>query len=78
MKDLKLYVIDGCPFCQRVLNHMEQQGIEGVDVLSVTKDADAKAELIEKGGKYQAPCLFIDGEPMYESADIIQWFEENK
>lgn len=57
---------------------MAENNIEDVEVLSVTKDASAKEELIEKGGKYQAPCLFIDGEPMYESGDIVQWFKENK
>lgn len=25
----------------------------------------------------QVPCLFIDGEPLYESMDIIKWLEEN-
>ena len=23
------------------------------------------------------PCLFIDGEPLYESMDIIKWLEEH-
>ena len=30
-----------------------------------------------KGGKRQVPCLFIDGKPLYESSDIIAWFEQN-
>lgn len=30
-----------------------------------------------KGGKHQVPCLFIDGKPLYESSDIIAWFEQN-
>lgn len=30
-----------------------------------------------KDGKRQVPCLFIDGKPLYESSDIIAWFEQN-
>lgn len=31
----------------------------------------------DMGGKRQVPCLFIDGKPLYESSDIIAWFEQN-
>jgi glutaredoxin len=27
------------------------------------------------GGKHQVPCLFIDGDPMYESDDIVAWMK---
>ncbi len=26
---------------------------------------------------HKVPCLFIDGNPMYESDDIIMWLREN-
>lgn len=74
--NLKLYIMDYCPYCYKVLNFMEQEGIE-FPVVDITKDADAEAELISIGGKRQCPCLFIDGEPMYESSDIIAWLGEN-
>ena len=25
----------------------------------------------------QVPCLFIDGKPLYESGDIIEWLRDN-
>lgn len=28
-------------------------------------------------GKKTVPCLFIDGDPMHESMDIINWLESN-
>ena len=34
-------------------------------------------KLLSVGGKMQVPCLFIDGEPLYESMDIIKWLEEH-
>ena len=36
-----------------------------------------KLELIRVGGKQQVPCLFIDGKPMYESLDIVEWLRAN-
>lgn len=74
--NLELYVLDGCPFCARVLRHMKAHGIE-LPVKSVSRDPEARAYLIERGGKLQAPCLFIDGKPLYESADIIDWLDAN-
>lgn len=38
---------------------------------------EARQELLKTGGKIQVPCLFIDGRPLYESDDIIQWLEKN-
>jgi glutaredoxin len=31
--------------------------------------------LIARTGRTQVPCLFIDGEPMFESEDIVEWLE---
>jgi glutathione S-transferase len=37
----------------------------------------ARDDLIRIGGKGQVPCLMIDGEPLYESADIVRWLKAN-
>lgn len=34
--------------------------------------------LLDVGGKTQVPCLVIDGKPLYESNDIIEWLKENQ
>ena len=36
-----------------------------------------RQELLEVGGKTQVPCLFIDGKPLYESDDIIDYMKDN-
>ena len=36
-----------------------------------------RQELLELGGTTQVPCLVINGKPLYESDDIIQWFKNN-
>ncbi|MEF9841274.1 MAG: glutathione S-transferase N-terminal domain-containing protein [Raoultibacter sp.] len=45
-------------------------------LLDVTQDLDAKAALVRAGGTGQVPCLLIDGKLLYESDDIIAYFEK--
>lgn len=68
----ELYVLDGCPWCAKVLNYMDEHGIE-LPVISITGNPDARATLEREGGKVQCPCLFIDGAPLYESGDIVDY-----
>lgn len=74
--DLKLFVMGYCPYCHKVQDFMKEAGIS-IPVVDITQDADAEAELVRVGGKRQCPCLFIDGEPLYESSDIIAWLRAN-
>lgn len=76
MKQLELYVIPGCPYCKKVLDHLNANQIE-MEIHDIYADPEAKARLVEVGGKVQAPCLFIDGVPMYESDDIVTYLKEN-
>lgn len=69
-----LYVLPGCPFCLKVDRFLDANGIE-VEHRSVTEGTN-RADLMEIGGKTQCPCLIHDGEPLYESNDIIAWFQE--
>ena len=73
-RSLDLYYYDSCPYCQKVLRAMRRLGIEDKITLKniLTSDEDAET-LVRVGGKRQVPCLFIDGDPMYESDDIVQW-----
>lgn len=73
---LALYYRPTCPFCIRVLDFMDRQGVT-IPLIDISRDRDAAATLIEVGGKQQVPCLFIDGEPLYESSDIISWIDEH-
>lgn len=75
---LELFKFDSCPFCVRVLRTVKALKLDGkVKVRDTMREPGANDELIRRGGDDQVPCLFIDGEPMYESADIIAWLEEN-
>lgn len=65
-----------CPFCLKVIDYFGMNCIS-VDLRDINDEANAN-ELVKVGGKRQVPCLFIDGKPLYESSDIIAWFEKNK
>ena len=56
---------------------MEENNID-IEVINIEKDRDAMRQLIDEGGKRQVPCLYHDGEYLYESDDIIKFLGENK
>ena len=75
--DLELFKFDSCPFCVRVLSKVSELGIDGIRMRDTAREPDANAELIQRGGKRQVPCRFVDGQPMDESSDINAWLEAN-
>lgn len=76
MSDYKLFVGTVCPFCVKVERFMEEEGID-IPTVNIEEDRDAMRKLIDEGGKRQVPCLYHDGEYLYESDDIIEFLKEN-
>lgn len=74
----KLFVGTVCPFCKKVENFIDENNIKDVEIVNIDTDKEARNYLVEKGGKRQVPCLFIDENPLYESDDIIKYLKENK
>lgn len=75
---LELFKRDSCPYCVKVMMLIDELGVgDQIEYCDISRDADARRRLLEVGGKQQVPCLFIDGEPLYESADIMRWIEAN-
>ena len=72
---LELYKMDSCPYCRRVMRYIEAEGRNDITYRDISLSEDAEQTLIRVGGKRQVPCLFIDGKPMYESLDIIDWLK---
>ena len=76
--ELILYGRDSCPYCYRVKQEIETLGIEEHIVFRDTSFRSKwRTDLQEKTGRTQVPCLFIDGEPLFESLDIIAWLAAN-
>ena len=77
MTDYILYVGTVCPYCVKVENFMKEEGIE-IKTVNINEDRDAMQKLIAEGGKRQVPCLYHDGEYLYESDDIIEFLKAIK
>jgi glutaredoxin 3 len=74
---LVLYYSPYCGFSQKVLNYLKQLH-KTVPMKNVINNPEAKEELRKYGGIMQVPCLFIDGKPLYESDQIIQWLSQHQ
>ena len=74
--ELELFMKPTCPYCIKVMNFMDENSIT-IPLRDIVADESAAETLVAVGGKRQVPCLFIDGEPLYESGDIIEWLRGN-
>ncbi len=78
MDKLELFMKESCPYCQKVMRFIDKYNLKDkIEIKDIVKDEANKNRLVEEGGKNQVPCLFIDGKPMYESSDIIDYLKEN-
>lgn len=77
MSNLILYYYPTCPYCKKVTRFIEKHNLNKIELKNINQDEQAEKELIKVGGKRQVPCLFINGEPLYESNDIISWLKTN-
>jgi len=72
--ELVLYKYDSCWFCRSVMAAIIEMKLT-ISYRDIHQDDGAIEELMKVGGKGQVPCLFINGTPLYESADIIHFLE---
>lgn len=73
---LDLYYFDSCPYCQRVTKVIDELKIK-VNYKNIYEDTNNMQKLMQITGRKTVPCLFIDGKPMHESSDIIDWLRSN-
>ena len=71
-RDLVLYKFDSCPYCLRVMRVVDQTKLP-VELRDTRANPEAQQHLWDVTGRTQVPCLFIDGEPLFESRDISRW-----
>lgn len=72
---LLLYKMEGCPFCDKVIKHLNEQGA-AYRVLDVSDPVNMD-ELLHLGGENQVP-FFVDTDhnvKMYESEKIIEYVD---
>lgn len=75
---MKLYVIPGCPFCEKVKRFCNENNIE-YQLHDVTNPL-IKEEMIEArhNDKTTVPFAVVDGKPMDESDAIIAYLKTRK
>ena len=76
MPELTLYYFPSCPYCRLVLDCLDRLELE-IPMRDIRSEPGARDDLLEIGGKGQVPCLVIDGQPLYESDDIVRWLQAN-
>ena len=74
---LELYYFDACPYCQRVLNTIKELKVL-VTFKDIHYDIQEMHKLLYVTGRKTVPCLFINGTPMHESLDIMNWLKANQ
>lgn len=74
---LTLYNMEGSPYCRKVREVLTELDLEFV-VKNMPKGSPKRAELIERGGKFQVPYLVDPNtkKEMYESDDITDYLQE--
>ncbi len=75
---LRLYHRWHCPYSKRVRDSIEQENLsDRIEFIEIGEVEGAEAELGALTGRSQVPCLVVDGKPMLESAEIVQWLQTN-
>jgi len=74
LRTLQLYKFDRCPYCVRVFRVVERLNLS-LTYRDTRNEISAHQSLIERTGRTQVPCLFIDDVPLFESNEICDWLE---
>jgi glutathione S-transferase len=76
---LELYYYDQCPFCQLVLRKINSLGLNDKIIYKNTlENPEFREYHLNTTKRTTVPCLYIDGNPLFESSEICNWLEENK
>lgn len=77
LKPLTLYNMEGSPYCRKAREALTELDLEHV-VKNMPKGSPKRAELVERGGKFQVPYLVDPNTKteMYESEEIVAYLDE--
>jgi glutaredoxin 3 len=75
---MKLYNLDGCPYCRRVRNKLAELQAE-CEVINVPGFRQDRAEVFEVSGQYLVPTLVTDEGLVISNDDdaIIAYLEQH-
>ncbi|MFT4884239.1 MAG: glutaredoxin 3 [Natronomonas sp.] len=78
MANITLYELPGCPYCAKVVNKLDELGLE-YETIEVPSAHSERTEVEKVSGQTGVPVIIdeehdIDGMP--ESDDIVEYLEE--
>lgn len=63
----------------KVLRKIEELGLEKkIELKNIRTDVQNLHTHLRKTNRSMVPCLYIGGEPLFESDDINEWLEANQ
>lgn len=76
---LDLYYYDECPYCQLVLDAIDDLSLNSkIKLCHVRKDSKHREYHLKTTNRTTVPCLYVDDKPMFESRDIAHWLKANQ
>ena len=76
LPSMVLYQFPECPYCKRVLHAIDSLSLD-IPQRNTRKNPEWRTDLRRRTGRTQVPCLFIEGNAMFESLDIVAYLERN-
>jgi glutaredoxin len=74
---IELYHLWDCPQSTRVRDFVERNSMrQYVRYVDVEDEFGAEERLAQTTGRVQMPCLVVDAEPIFGSANIIAWLKQ--
>ena len=71
MVKVEIYSSEWCPFCWRAKNLLKQKGV-AFEEINVDGNPDVRRAMAERaGGRTTVPQIFIDGEPIGGSDELV-------
>lgn len=64
-----IYVMDWCPYCQRARSLLERKGAR-FEEINVDEHPGARAQMMERSGRYTVPQIFIGDTHVGGSDDL--------
>ncbi|SDL28986.1 glutaredoxin family protein [Halarsenatibacter silvermanii] len=61
MPDLTIYTKDGCPFCQKAIDHYREKNVE-FEEINTSEDKEARRYAMENFGVERVPVIVREGE----------------
>lgn len=78
MEEIKLYAIEGCPYCAKVISKLDNLDVD-YRTIKVPRSKSQRDEVIEISGQSSVPVITDrnnDVEGMNESDDIVEYLEK--